>query len=67
MVHLWWMRTGQGRGSEAAVTYHKQPVSNLQALVLLCCTAIYDLSYIDAVVPRDVLVAHPSCDAEAQP
>lgn len=60
-------RTGQCRDSEAAVTYHKQPVSNLQALVLLCCTSIYDLSDKDAVVPRDVLVAHPSCDAEAQP
>lgn len=47
-------------------TYHKKSISNLQPPIFLCSSSINNLGDINAVVPRDVLVSHSSCNTETQ-
>lgn len=46
--------------------HRQQPVSDLQAPVLLGSASLDDLGDVNAVVPGDVLVPNAPCDAEAQ-
>lgn len=55
------LTAGCGHGA-----YRKQPVSDLQAPVLLGSTSLDDLGDVDAVIPRDVLVPDAPCNAEPQ-
>lgn len=48
-------------------SYSEQAVSGLQPSVFLGSSSLDDLGDIDAVVPRDMLVADSSGDAEAEP
>lgn len=48
------------------VAYSQQTIACLQPSIFLCSSAFDDLCDVDAVVPRDVLIANTSSNAEPQ-